>query len=765
MHNQVGLTAREVRDRTSRGLTNSFRPATSRSLLQIVRANVFTRFNLLLGALFVVVIVMQSPVDGLFGLVFVVNSAAGIVQEVRVKRHLDSLAFLHASTSRVVRDGTEATVRTDSIVLGDLVLLTAGDQVPADGTVIESCNLETNESNLTGESGAVSKPRGSEIFSGTFVTAGNGAFETTSVGASSCVHRLTTQAKTYQRVQSEIQRSLETLLVWIGWAVLVAVPLQVVAIARSADGRSTRSGILRGVAGLVGVVPEGLVLLSTLAFLNGAMILSRRRILVQELPAVEGLARVNVVCIDKTGTLTTGIIDFERCEYLATGVESDVNEALSALAHDADANSTLQAVARAVPAPSTWSPVERVPFDSARKWKALRFEDHANWFLGAPEVLMPDDDAVRRRVQSLAETGRRVLLLCRTTDWHAQHELPGGLEATALVVLHERIRPHTRATLDYFVEQGVRVIVMSGDNPHTVSAIAREVGVSFNAAIDARSLANDPMAVRDAVTRFSVFGRVSPEQKRLMVRALQENGDVVAMTGDGVNDVLALKRADIGIAMGNAAPATKATAQFVLLDSNFDSLPVILAEGRRVIANVEKVAELFLAKNAMSFLAIVIGAVAGTTFPVLPRQMTLISALTIGIPAFFFALGPNTRRFTPGFLPRIVRRSVPLGTCIGLSVVAADIFGNEQTGTTATLAALLCFLVVLVQVSRPVAAWKLGLIASLAATAFVCFSASPARDFFGFAPSVRTASVAILCSLPAMVVISVAHSPDDDRKR
>ena len=754
MPHQTGLSATEVADRISRGLTNSFRAPPSRTFWHILRSNICTRFNLLLGVLFVVVLLARSPADGLFGLVVVTNSVIGITQETRAKRKLDSLALLHQPTSVVIRDGLPRAVRTGEIVLDDLVQLRAGDEIPADGTVVESHALEVDESNLTGESEPVPKEPGGRLLSGCFVVAGYGTFRTTRVGARSHANSLAREARIYRRVASEIEQGLDRVMRWVGWAVAVAVPLQVITVSRIDDG-TARSDVLRGVAGLVGVVPEGLVLLSTLAFLAAAVTLTKRGVLVQELQAVEGLARVNVVCVDKTGTLTSGIIGYHTCETLGADGHLRANAALGAIAHDDDNNATLEAVRAAFPHDPGWHVTARVPFESGRKWKATHFGDNGCWYLGAPEVLAPGSETVMQRTAGHARAGRRVLLLCSSATWPDEADLPADITPVALVVLKETVRPDARDTLRYLSDQGVRLVVLSGDNPLTVGAISHEVGIGHDGVVDARTL-HDETSLRVALGESSVFGRVTPEQKKEMVGLLQRQGNVVAMTGDGVNDTLALKSADVGIAMGNAAPATKAVAQFVLLDNSFAVLPAVLAEGRRVIANVERVAQLFLAKNAMSFLAIVVGAVSATSFPVLPRQMTLLSTLTIGIPAFLLALGPNTRRFRRGFLSRIVSRSVPVGAVTGLCVIVSDRLSNDRTGTAATITALVCFFALVRTVAEPLTAPRMLLVIGLMAGAAACVVAPGLRSFFGFALSTRIVAVATVCAVPAVVATATA---------
>ncbi|HET7399471.1 MAG TPA: HAD-IC family P-type ATPase [Intrasporangium sp.] len=781
----AGLTAGEVADRVTRGAVNVVGERTSRSLGEIFRANVLTRFNAILGALFVLVMVTGSVADGLFGIVLVVNSGIGIAQEYLAKRKLDRLALLNAPTTRVVRDGALVVVPTTEVVLDDLIELRTGDQVPADGTLLSSAGLELNEANLTGESDPVAHPAGDEIRSGTSVVAGAGRFCAEAVGADAYVNRIAAEARKFTRTHSEIQSSVNTLLRYITWIIAGALPLQIWSQWQTAGYQGWQSVVIRSAAGVVGLVPEGLVLLTSLAFLLSAVQLTRRHVLVQQLPAVEGLARVDVVCLDKTGTLTVGDIAFERVEPLGRRQVAQVHEALGALADDPNANGTLTAVGTSLPAPTGWARTAGVPFTSHRKWSSGTFAGRGTWLLGAPDVLLADGDPARARAAELAASGRRVLLLATCAETLQSPTLPRSLEPAALVTLVEQVRPDARETLRFFAEQDVAIKIFSGDNPRTVAAVAREVGLDVGRPVDARELDGDLDSLRAALSTGTVFGRVTPEQKRAFVRALQADGRVVAMTGDGVNDALALKDADIGVAMGNGAQATKAVAELVLLDGRFSHLPDVLAEGRRVIGNVERVANLFLAKNAMSLVAIVTAALVALPFPFLPRHLTLVSTLTIGIPAFILALGPNTRRYQPGFLRRILRFAVPSGVVAGLAVIASYVLTGSrhgvgradfatrcgvvtgtnpvtdtacwQPGTGATITLLVVFFWILSVLSRPLRLWKAALIAAMMALATLAFVLPVARRFFTFDAPADLVWQSLGLGLLGGVVVELIH--------
>lgn len=751
-----GLTGEQVAERQAQGLTNAVEETTSRSLAEIIRANFVTRFNAVLGVLFVVVIVTGSIADALFGGVVVVNSLVGAVQEYLAKRKLDKLTLMTAPSTKVVRDGVLRVIPTHEIVMDDLIEVHSGDRIPADGVLVSSDGLEVNEANLTGESDPVHKDSGDGVMSGTFVVAGAGRFTATAVGAEAHVHRIAAEAKVFTRTSSEIQRSTDTLLRYVTWVIVFVAPLQIWSQFNVMDVSNWRGAIVRSAAGIVGLIPEGLVLLTTLAFLSAAVRLTRQQVLVQELPAVEVLARVSVICLDKTGTITTGQIVFEAVEQLSDVDIDTVYSALHALARG-ETTGTLETIASSVPMPEAWEVHGSIPFSSARKWSAVRAGDRGTWVLGAPEVLLSGNDEALNRVNALADTGRRVVLLSTTDQPLPDAGLPANLRPAALVTLREDIRSDAAETLAYFAEQGVAVKIISGDNPRTVSAIARQVGLDVPDGVDARALGSTAEDVSDAVRTEAVFGRVSPEQKKAFVMALQNAGEVVAMTGDGVNDVLALKQSDLGIAMENGAPATKSVAQLVLLDGKFSHMPSVLREGRRVIGNVERVANLFVAKNAMSLMAILAAALLSLPFPLLPRHMTLLSTVTIGIPSFFLALAPNPNRYRPGFLRRVLMFSIPAGAIAGVAVVLSDFLARGQygrvdgvkcavvnvganigntdcwrVGSAATASVLLVFLWILLVLARPYSFWKILPVAAMWVVAATVFVVPASQEFFNF---------------------------------
>ncbi len=678
-----GLTDAQVVDRVTRGEINDVPAVPTRTVAQIVRANVVTRFNAILGAMLALILVVGPLQDALFGLVLIANAGIGIVQELRAKRTLDRLTVLTAPKARVVREGDVRQVDVGDVVLDDVLDAGAGSEIVVDGVVLSVEGLEVDESLLTGESEPIVKEPGDEVLSGSFVAAGAGRYRASRVGAEAYAANLAEDVRRFSLTRSELRSGIDTILTYVTVAIVPTAGLLFFSQLRARDDwRAAASG---AVAGTVAMVPEGLVLLTSLAFAMAVVRLAQRRVLVQELPAVEGLARVDMLCIDKTGTLTEGKLTVQGIEAL-DGDDRSLGVALAALAAaDPSPNATTLAIARGFPEEPGWRATGGIPFSSARKWSASSFDERGAWFLGAPDVMLASIEAsrdLRERVRRLADEGHRVLLVARAPAITAER-LPAELEAAGLVVLGDRERPDAADTLRYFDEQGVTVKVLSGDDPRTVGAIATRLGLEgADEPIDARALPDDVDELAGMLEAHSVFGRVTPQQKRSMVLALQEHGHTVAMTGDGVNDALALKEADIGIAMGSGSDATRAVAQLVLLDSTFDALPPVVAEGRRVLGNIERTSGLYLNKTVYAMLISLATGVLGFVFPFLPRHLTLIGAITIGIPSFFLALAPNAERFRPGFVRRVLRFAIPTGTLAAIATLLAYALAREEPGVT-----------------------------------------------------------------------------------
>lgn len=821
-----GLSFKQVAHARAADETNEFDNSSSRSIVAILRANVFTIFNAILASAVVVVLAVGSWQDAVFGFVLLLNTLTGTIAELRAKRALDNLAVLAAPTAHVIRDGEAKDIEVSQVVLGELLELRSGDQVPADGQVLSSNGCEIDESILTGESVAVRKHENDQVLSGTTVIGGSARIRVTAVGEHSYANRLAMEARKYSVVTSELQEGTNRVLTWISW---VIVPMTLLllwsqlrvagGISSSLDSGQWKAAVVLAVAGVVGMVPQGLVLLTSVNFAAAAMTLARRKVLVQELPAVEVLARVDMLCLDKTGTLTSGAVELDHIENClgsacadgdgsspaAGKVSADVaaggsagtgsgavvpasaddaaRAALAYLVGGSEANATGSAIAAGLTGLEPAQARYAIAFNSARKWSAVQTQAGA-YVLGAPEIVLAGstgsgsteadnadsdgtglgstDNAALERVKALAGTGKRVLVLAHSNQALDQSEnptLPKDLTAALLVVLAEQVRPDAAQTLDYFKRQGVAVRVISGDNPVTVAAIAAHLGLrnpdgSEPVGVDARTLPaiEDTQALADVLEKHTVFGRVTPEQKRAFVNALKSRGHTVAMTGDGVNDALALKDADLGIAMGNAAPATKAVSRLVLLNSQFDALPSVVAEGRRVIANMERVASLFLTKTTWAALLAAVVAITGFVYPFLPRQLTIVSSLTIGIPAFVLALAPTNQRYRAGFLARVLRLSVPAGVIVVVGVLCVRLTlilmgsNRNQISSVCTLVLVAGGLWLLSLTARPWVWWRAALVVIMSAAALAVVLLAPLRGFFDLAALTANSWLVLVCA-------------------
>lgn len=773
-----GLSADEVEQRRRDGLTNDVPDRASRSVRDIVRANVFTRINAILGVLFVLVLATGSVIDGMFGLLIVANSAVGIIQEVRAKRTLDKLAIVGQARPTVRRDGRSAQIAPRDVVLDDLIELGPGDQIVVDGVVVETELLEIDESLLTGESDPVHKEIGAQVLSGSYVVAGSGAYRATKVGRDAYAAKLAEEASKFTLVNSELRSGIDTILKVITYLLIPAGAL-IIYNQLFSSGQSWRPAVTGMVAALVPMVPEGLVLMTSIAFAVGVIRLGRRQCLVQELPAIEGLARVDVVCADKTGTLTENGMRLAQIRMLDGHDESVARQALAAMASDDPRpNASMQAIAEALPDGPGWVHTAVAPFSSAKKWSGCSYGKHGDWLLGAPDVLLPAGSAAARLAEELGAAGLRVLLLGRCDHRVDAADAPGVVTPVALVVLEQKVRPDARDTLDYFASQDVSIKVISGDNAVAVGAVASSLGLSGgDRPVDARELPEDRTELADVLENHTTFGRVRPDQKRAMVAALQSREHTVAMTGDGVNDVLALKDADIGVAMGSGSPATRAVAQIVLLDNKFATLPYVVGEGRRVIGNIERVSNLFLTKTVYSVLLAFLVGVAGVGsqifdyeplgYPFLPRHVTIAAWFTIGIPAFILSLAPNNERARTGFVGRVMRLAIPSGTVIGVATFVAYLIayaGPEateqqkvQAGTTALITLIMIAVWVLAIVARPYTWWKILLLAVSVLAYLLLFTIPFTREFFALDPSnIALTTAALICGVVGIVLVEAA---------
>lgn len=763
----AGLSAAEVLERERAGLTNYIPNKSSRSVKSIFYANIFTRFNALLAILTVVVVAIDGSIfNALFGFAMVINSAIGVIQELRAKMTLDKLAILNSPRAQVIRDGEAKEIAVKDVVQDDLIIIKLGDQIVADGVLFESAGLEIDESLLTGESDPIAKKADDTVLSGSIVVAGNGLMRAEKVGLESFSAKLTAQAKKFQRANSELVAGTNKLLRWISWMLVIVAPILIFGQIHI-DYGDWRMAVVHATAAIVGMIPEGLVLLTSLTFMLAVRQLASRKVLVQQIPAVETLARVDTLLLDKTGTLTEGNIRLEAVITDDQEIGNDVRSALATLASRAE-SPTNNAIAEALQDIKPAKFTREIAFNSARKWSAIEIAGQ-KWVLGAPEIVFAADkkNKMFKQAQTAASEGKRVLTLVKVDKWPNEKAELTNFEPQALVVLTEKIRSDAAETLSYFAEQNVDIKIISGDSPLTVVAVARAVNLNNVKVFDARELPDPEKNMSNRkkfnkiIREHNVFGRVQPDQKRQIAAALQSAGHVVAMTGDGVNDALALKKADLGIAMSSGSSATKAVAEVVLMDNKFSHLPSVLAEGRRVIANIERVANLFIIKNVYSLVLALSVTIAAQTYPTMPSQMTIIGALSIGVPAFFLALAPNKQVYKPGFLGRVLGFAVPVGFVAALlmmlnySIMNGDGKPIDVSGTSVSIVMMMISLWTLFLLARPLRGWKIGLIVGCG-LAFVAVLIIPAiSSRFNYNLDVSTLPMTILIGLIGIICVTL----------
>ena len=740
----TGLTDEQVNERIEQGKVNADENPNTRTYKQIVRENTLTFFNFLNLVLLILVLMVGSYKNAFFVGIIIINTLIGIAQEIRAKKTIDKLAILTAKKSIVIREGKKWTVPTEELVLDDLVCLKTGDQVPADAKVLEG-SVEVNESLLTGESDNLPKNVGDELFSGSFVTSGEACCQIIHVGKDNYAAQITSEAKEFKRHNSELKNSLNAILKVIS---IIIVPLGALLFYKQyyVVGNTFKDSIVSMVAGVLGMIPEGLVLLTSVALTLGALVLANKKTLVQELYCIETLARVDTLCLDKTGTITEGTMCVERVEPWNEASENkdtdeiptededepDLHEIENMMANLMyvlkDQNATIDALRKRFPAKSSMTLEHIIPFSSDRKYSGAVFEDNGTYLMGAAQFLFPEGrEDILDVCQNYAEEGLRVLVLAHSTQMAEGTELPENLEPAALLLLTDVIREEAPDTLQFFDSQEVDLKVISGDDPVTVSAIAKRAGLK-NAEnyVDATTLETEEQ-LEEAVAKYSVFGRVTPQQKKEMVQALQKQGHTVAMTGDGVNDVLALKEADCSIAMAQGSDAAKNIANVVLLDSNFASMPHIVNQGRRVVNNIRTAASMFLIKTMFSVMLSLLTIFFGNAYPFEPIQMSLISACAVGIPTFLLAQENNYDKIDHTFLRHVFLNAFPaaltITSCVfAVMLVCQNVYhSNDMLSTACVLVTGWNYMAALKTVYAPLNTYRKVIIYGMQ---FIFFSAA-----------------------------------------
>lgn len=728
-----GLSTAAVQQKTAEGQVNQSEENLLKSDKEIIKENTINIFNLLNLVLAILVLLVGSPKNTLFFGVVIINTLIGIIQELRAKHTIDKLSVLAKTKAIVLRNGQLQQIDQEEIVLSDILYLRNGDQVPVDGKLISGAGIEVDESLLTGESDRVQKKEQDELYSGSFVTAGEGFYQGTAVGKDNFAEQLTSEAKTKKTGNSELTKVLDRMIAVL---TIIIIPVGLgLFYSQYQTSSSIKQAVLGTVAALVSMIPEGLMLLTSVAFAVGAANLARKKVLVQALPSIETLARVDVICLDKTGTITDGTLKFEEA-LLENISDLRLKTIMGALMHQLkDQNATAKALRTAFPLIEDWSVETVVPFSSARKWSGVSFKEEGNFAVGAPEFIFHEQSTeLEAKIKPYLEAGQRVLALVEYPEVLAE-EMAVEPKLLAILIISDNLRENARATFGYFAKQDVQLKVISGDHPLTVSKIAQKAGIKDAEVFVDMSSLKEPIDYPHLVEHTTVFGRVTPKQKQLLIQALKQK-HTVCMTGDGVNDVLALREADIGVAMANGSSAARAASDVILLDSDFARMQNVLNEGRRVINNIERVASMYLVKTIYSLILAVIFMFITNPYPFEPVQLTPINALTVGIPSFFLALKPSYERIKGDFLNNILRVSLPGAlTVVGAVMIIqlADVLFDLDFIASSTMSVFLtgCVgLLVLYKVSFPLDKKKIALIAVLSTAYLSCYLFF--RDFFDF---------------------------------
>ena len=760
-----GLSDSEVKDRILKGEVNKLPKAPSRTLWQMIRANFFNVFTIINVVLAAVVILAGSPKNAIFAFVIIINSFVGISQEMKSKKTLEKLSVLNMAHAIVVRNGKKQKISIEELVKDDIVYLDAGQQILADCETVQSDELEIDESMLTGEADPVHKLGKDKLLSGSFVVAGEGYGRVTSVGKETYSSKLAEEARKFKITNSELQEAINKIIKVLLWLIVpIGICLMITQLVFTKC--SYNEAAIAAVSGIVGMIPEGLVLLASTTFIVSVVKLAKYHTLVQQLSATEGLARVDILCLDKTGTITEGKLELTEVVPLNGNSKEEIDHVLAALVHNMPSkNPTQQAILDKYTKCPTVNVIEKVPFSSKRKWGGLNIKEYGSWLMGAPEIILGTKyDLYKDIIEKNASKGMRVLLLAKKNEGSLKDGLD-NIEEKAIILIQDIIREEAPSVLGYFEKQGVNVKVISGDNPVTVSAVAKRADVhAAERYVDARTLPDSVDELKEVVDSYTVFGRVTPHQKKNIVKALQANKHTVAMTGDGVNDVLALKESDCGIAMANGFDATKAVAQLVLMNSDFSSLPKVVEEGRKQINNLERVSELFLSKTVFFVIIAFVFCIMMLPYPILPIQSSLVGGLAIGLPSVVLAMLPYDGKVRKeDFLTTILKKSLPNGIAtVIFTTIAFVIAYNSNNGLDyARTVALLVYagisFVILLKVALPINKLKaVTVVGSMTIFALAYFIALPRKVFSLKWLDIRTLAICVIlivASVPCIIIL------------
>ncbi len=708
---KLGLTNAEVNDRINNNQVNYDTIVPTKSVIKIINSHLFTLFNFLNLGLAIAVILVGSIKNVTFMGVVICNTLIGIIQELNAKRIVDKLSIISATKALVIRNGKKQTISLNEIVIDDLVILKSGNQVICDSIILEG-DCEVNESLITGESEPIYKHTGDKLLSGSFIVSGEIKVQVKHVGKNNYTARITKEAKVLNGKKSELMYSLNKIIKVIS---ITIVPVGIVLFLKqlSIDNNTIRSAVINTVAALIGMIPEGLILLTSTVLAVSVIRLARYRVLIQQLYSVETLARIDTICLDKTGTLTDGLVEF--VDFIKIGEIDNVDEIISAMVSNLDSNNTINALKKNYQSKYPLKVKSVVPFSSSRKWSGVSFEKVGTFVMGAPEFVFRDNYDEIKNIVNKYSTNYRVLVLAKSNYDFKNNVLPKNLRPLGLILLRDNIRKEAIKTLKYFNEQGVQIKLISGDNVLTVVDIAKRVGLDVNSNyIDASLIKNDEELV-EASLKYDIFGRTSPQQKKKIIKALQDNKHTVGFVGDGVNDVLALKTADCAVALASGSDAARNVSEVVLLDSNFDAMPHVVNEGRRTINNIERSATLFLVKTIYATVLALLFLFINRPYPFEPIQLSLTSIFTIGIPSFVLAIEPNKERIRGNFLTNVISKAMPAALTNVINILLIMIVGNllklSLTETTTLSVILIAFMgfTLLYKISLPFSFVRMGL--------------------------------------------------------
>lgn len=743
-----GLTTKQVDELTKEGLVNYETDVKTKSIGQIIATNFFTLFNFLnLGLGFAIFFVGEYK-NLLFLGVVICNTFISTIQEIRSKLTVDKLSLLNEPKTTVIRNGKEEEIDIHKVVLGDITKLAPGNQIVTDSTLIEG-EILVNESLITGESEPISKVKGDELLSGSFIISGHCYAKTIHIGKDNYTAKISAEAKYLKKVNSEIMNFIKKIIKYISIAI-VPVGILLFMHQLDLDGNTFNEAVVNTVAALIGMIPEGLVLLTSTVLAISVIRLSKYKVLVQELYCIETLARVDTICLDKTGTLTEGEMVVNKVVPLDLTPMSDITDALGIMSYHMEIdNQTIEAINKKYARKNDYKPIEIVPFSSQNKWSGISFEKES-YIIGAPEIVLKDIKPIQKELDNYAKESRVVLLAKSKTKLNKK--LPTDIKPMALILINDKIRPDAKMTLEYFKQQGVDIKLISGDNPLTVAGVAKKVGLDNIKYVD---MNETKLSIEKLAKEYNVFGRVKPNQKKALILELQKQGHIVAMTGDGVNDVLALKEADCSIAMNSGSDAARNVSQLVLLDSNFSSMPKVVGEGRRSINNIQRSSSLFLCKTTYATLLAVIFLFLNRAYPFIPIQLTLTSMVTIGIPSFILALEPNNERINGRIIINVLRKSLPTALTIVTNIIIITILPEvirlteTEVSTLAVLLTGFTGFMLLYKISVPFNTLRRILFITL--IALFIFGVVVLRDLFSL--TILTPHLIILAAILLMIAV------------